>query len=117
MSPPPPAISGDENARAAIARLGASHRRAAPVVGADGALLGVLTAADAASALATDDEATERTAAELSERIPTLATDDHVSTVLDRVIGAEATDGIPVVADDVLVGWLAPADVLRAVTS
>jgi len=117
MSPPPPTISGDENARAAIARLGASHRRAAPVVGADGALLGVLTAADAASALATDDEATRRTAADLSERIPTLSTDDHVSNVLDRVIGAEATDGIPVVADDVLVGWLAPADVLRAVTS
>ncbi|NUU07268.1 chloride channel protein [Leifsonia sp. C5G2] len=117
MSPPPPTISGDENAGVAIARLGASHRRAAPVVGPDGALLGVLTSADAASALATDADAGARTAAELTERSPALDAHDRVSTVLDRVIGAESTDGIPVVVDGMLVGWLAPADVLRAVTS
>lgn len=117
MSPPPSSIPGSQNARDAIARLAASHRRAAPVVGEDGSLIGVLTAADAAQALATDDEAISRTAAELSERITALATDDHVSDVLDRVIGAEATDGVPVVLDGSLVGWLAPADVLRAVAS
>lgn len=117
MSPPPSSIPGTQNAREAIAGLGASHRRAAPVVAEDGSLIGVLTAADAAQALATDDEATARTAAELSERIAGLATDDHVADVLDRVIGAEATDGAPVVLDGRLVGWLAPADVLRAVAS
>lgn len=117
MSPPPSSIPGTQNAREAIAGLGASHRRAAPVVGEDGSLIGVLTAADAAQALATDDEATSRTAGELSERIAVLAADDHVSDVLDRVIGAEATDGVPVVLDGNLVGWLAPADVLRAAAS
>jgi CIC family chloride channel protein len=117
MSPPPSSIPGSQNARDAIARLAASHRRAAPVVGEDGSLIGVLTAADAAQVLATDDEAISRTAAELRERITALATDDHVSDVLDRVISAEATDGVPVVLDGSLVGWLAPTDVLRAVAS
>jgi CIC family chloride channel protein len=117
MSPPPSSIPGSQNARESIARLAASHRRAAPVVGEDGSLIGVLTAADAAQVLATDDEAISRTAAELRERITALATDDHVSDVLDRVISAEATDGVPVVLDGSLVGWLAPTDVLRAVAS
>lgn len=117
MSAPPATIPGELDAREAIARLGASHRRAAPVVGSDGSLIGVLTTADATEALATDDQTSDRSAAELSERVPVLGAGDHVSDVLDRVIGAEATDGVPVVSNGNLVGWLAPADVLRAATA
>ncbi|GIT79718.1 chloride channel protein [Leifsonia sp. LS1] len=117
MSTPPPSIRGSQDAREAIVRLGESQRRAAPVVGDDGSLIGVLTAADAAQALASDEATASRTAAELSERITVLAADEHVADVLDQVIGAEATDGVPVATDGRLVGWLAPADVLRAVPS
>jgi CIC family chloride channel protein len=115
MSSPPPTLSSDQDAREAISRLGASHRRAAPVLAADGTLAGVLTASDAAEALASDDLTVALTVAELSEHVPTIAPDDQVADVLDRVIGSDTTDGIPVVADGVLVGWLAPGDVLRAV--
>jgi len=117
MSSPPTVIAGDQNAREAIGSLAESHRRAAPVVDSNGLLIGVLTAADAAQALSTDDRAAERSAAELSERVPALTAHDHVADVLDRVVSAEVTDGVPVVSDGNLVGWLAPADILRAATS
>lgn len=114
MSAPPTTIPSDRSVRTALTELGSSHRRAAPVVGADGKLVGVLTAADAAEALATDDAASSRSVAELAEPIATVTADDHVADVLDRVVDAVATDGMPVVDDGVLVGWLAPADLLRA---
>lgn len=117
MSAPPPALAADRDAGDAISWLGASHRRVAPVLDSDGSLLGVVTAAGAAESLRTDDLVETHTVGELVEHVTTIATDDHVADVLERVIGSETTDGIPVVADGALVGWLAPADVLRAVTS
>ena len=114
MSTPPASIPFDRSVHTALAELGSSHRRAAPVVGSDGKLIGVLTAADAAAALATDDAVGSRTVTELAEPVATVATDDHVADVLGHVIEAVATDGMPVVSDGVLVGWLAPADLLRA---
>ncbi|MGN6428591.1 MAG: chloride channel protein [Leifsonia sp.] len=114
MSAPPPSIHSDRTVRTALAELGSSHRRAAPVVGVDGKLLGVITAADAADALATDDGAASRAVAELTETVTAVAVEDRVADVLDRVVDAVTTDGMPVVSDGVLVGWLAPADLLRA---
>ena len=116
MSAPPSAIPAERNARAALAELGRSHRRAAPVIGPDGRLVGVLTSADATEALATDDTTGARTVAELAEPIAAIAAHDHVGDVLESVVDAVTTDGMPVVADGVLVGWLAPADLLRAAT-
>ncbi len=114
MSAPPPSIHSDRSVGTALAELGSSHRRAAPVVGPDGRLVGVITAADAAEALATDDGAASRAVAELAETVTAVTADDHVADVLDRVVDAVTTDGMPVVNDGVLVGWLAPADLLRA---
>ena len=114
--PTKPGLSTDDQKREAIAILASSQRRAAPVLAADGALLGVLTAADAASALRTDELTDALTAAELAEHAPTISPGDRVEDALDRVIAADATDGVPVVSDGVLTGWLAPGDILRAVT-
>lgn len=112
MSPARPTITADTNAREAVAWLADSRLRAAPVVDGDGSLVGILTAADAAEALRTDDPAA-RTVGDLMEAAATVTADEPVPDVLDRVIGAAAADGTPVVAGDTLVGWLAPADVLR----
>lgn len=114
MSAPPAPIPADRNARAALADLGRSHRRAAPVVGGDGRLMGVLTAAAATEALATDESMGTRQVAELTEAVVALAGDDQVGDVLESVVDAVATDGMPVVDDGHLIGWLAPADLLRA---
>ncbi|MEO7016749.1 MAG: chloride channel protein [Leifsonia sp.] len=116
MSPAPSPIPAGQNAREALAHLGASHRRAAPVNGPDGTLIGVITAANAAEALVTDDLTSALTVAELAEVVPTVAGSDQVADVLSRVVDAVATDGVPVVTDGALVGWLAPSDLLRAVT-
>jgi CIC family chloride channel protein len=114
MSPPPPAINASADAREAIAWLADSRRRSTPVVNNDGEFVGILTAADAAEAVRTDDDASARHVAELMEGVQTVSADDHVADVLGHVIEADATDGAPVVTNGILVGWLAPADILRA---
>lgn len=114
MSAPPPTLTADADAGDAIAWFADSRRRAAPVVNHEGAFVGILTAAEATEAVRTDDQATARRVEELMEVAPAVAADDRVADVLGRIIEADTTDGTPVVADGVLVGWLAPADVLRA---
>lgn len=116
MSPPPATIHADDDAGEAIAELGASHRSFAAVVNAGGTLVGVVTTAAATQALATDDDTATRTVTELAEWVRTIGVDQSVADVLDLVLDATDTDGAPVVTDGVLVGWLAPADVLRATT-
>lgn len=98
MAPAPLAFLADDEAGTAIARLAGSGRRAAPVLGGDGTLIGVLTSADAVSALATDGETRRRTVAEFAERTPTVAVDQPVSDVLTNVTDAGDTDGLPVAA-------------------
>jgi CIC family chloride channel protein len=116
MSAAPPTVTTDADAREAIAWLAGSRLRAAPVVDRDGRFVGILTSADATEAVRTDDAAIDRRVEELMEVAATVSADDHVADVLDRVVEAGATDGAPVVAGDSLVGWLSPADVLRATT-
>lgn len=114
MSAAPPTVTADSDARDAIEWLAKSRRRAAPVVNRDGEFVGILTAADAAEAVRNDDQAAGRRVAELMEVVPTVSVDDEIAHVLDLMIDARDTDGAPVLDGSTLVGWLAPADVLRA---
>lgn len=114
MSPPPPTLAASADAHEAIAWLADSRRQAAPVVNDAGEFVGILTASDAAEAVRTDDDASTRRVAELMGSAQIIPAHAPVADVLGRVIEADATDGAPVVADGILVGWLAPTDILRA---
>lgn len=114
MAVAPPALAADAPASDAIAWFADSRRRAAPVVDGDGSFVGVVTAADATDAVRRDEDAPVRRIGEFMEAVVTVSTDDRIADVLDRLLEAGETDGIPVVRDDTLVGWLAPADVLRS---
>ncbi|MFP3464279.1 chloride channel protein [Leifsonia sp. SIMBA_070] len=116
MADPPPTLAPDQAAGEAFATLADARRRSAPVIGPDGELIGILTAADAAQALATDEGSASATVEHITVRATALAPDQHLSTVLDDVVDAAATDDLPVVSEGRLVGWLHTTDVLRAVT-
>lgn len=117
MSPPSSAVPAESAAQEAFSRLAASRRAAVPVVDADGSVVGVLTSTAATEALASDDGAAMRTAGELAEPVPTVAAADPVGDVVDKVIASVETDGVAVLDDGVLVGWLAAEDLLRATVS
>lgn len=114
MSPAPPTIHASAGAHEAISWLADSRRQTAPVVNDDGEFVGILTAADATEAVRTDDDANARRVSELMESVQIVSPGDPVADVLGHVIEAASTDGAPVVTDGILVGWLAPTDVLRA---
>lgn len=116
MSPAPPTLNASAEAQEAITWLADSRRQSAPVVNDQGEFVGILTASDAAEAVRTDDDASTRRVAELMESVQLVSADDQVADVLGRVIEADAADGVPVVRNGILVGWLAPTDILRATT-
>lgn len=117
MTQSPMALRTRLSASQAARTLLDAGRGSLPVVSDHGEYIGVVTATAAASALADDDDADEVTVKQLAEWRPYLDPDATVDSVLDQMLGEDATDGLPVLsADGRLTGWLSHDSVLREVT-
>ncbi|WP_228373578.1 chloride channel protein [Demequina soli] len=113
MTVAPPALARDLSAADAVGALVAARRHALPVLDAQGAFEGVLGSAAAAGALTGDDDAVEVTVGQLVERRAVAGPAEALGDVLERLLDEDAGDGLPVVEDGTLVGWLPQDAVLR----
>lgn len=113
MDPVGPAITPDTSLLAAVDQLGRTRHGQLPVLDADGAYRGVLTARAAADLLADGQHDAAPVAAAL-ERPQTVSVADSLEAALDAL--DEATTAIPVLDAERanLVGWLTHQRVLLA---
>ncbi len=101
----------------AVDALLAAKRQSLPVITTHGEYVGVVTLTAAAAAVADDEDAGEVTVSQLTEWRDTVAPDQPVEEVLDRMLDAGAPDGLAVLdADGALVGWLRQDAVLKRMT-
>lgn len=115
MSPPPPAVHGDDPLSTLGALLEEGSATALPVVDRGGRLLGVMNMLDLADALSGEPSAAQLTAASLAHPAPALMRDDSLDDAL-LALGGTEDDALPVLndGDGRLVGWLTHRDLLRA---
>jgi CIC family chloride channel protein len=114
MGPMPAPLPFDAPLAAVMADFADLPRDTAPVVDADGALVGVVTAADLEERTLEED-LDEVRAAQIAHAAPELRAHDTLEDAVRALaMGDEA--GLPVVSDEgrVVVGWLTHRDVLRA---
>lgn len=94
-------------------RLAAAGHAQLPVVDADGAYLGVVTAQAVADRLA-DDKRGEEHASDALERLPSVAFTDPLEDALSKLDTEDAL-ALPVIdADGAVIGWLTHQSALRA---
>ncbi|WP_228373847.1 chloride channel protein [Demequina maris] len=117
MSAAPPTLRRGLPAADAVGALVAARRHTLPVVDRDGAYLGVVTSSAAAGAVTGDDDAAEVIVGQLLERRPGVAPTDALDDVLEGLLDDEGADGLAVVEDGTLVGWLQQDAVLRRLAS
>jgi len=95
-----------------------SGRRALPVLHRGGEFLGIVTVAALSDTLGNDDDSGAITLSALIETPAVVGPDDTLDTVLDSVLAASESDGLPVIdSNGMLQGWLSPDAVLRLVTA
>jgi CIC family chloride channel protein len=95
-----------------------SGRRALPVLHRGGEFIGVVTVAALSDTLGNDDDSGAITLSALIETPAVVGPDDTLDTVLDAVLAASESDGLPVIdSNGMLQGWLSPDAVLRTVTA
>lgn len=95
-----------------------SGKRALPVLHHGGAFIGIVTVTAVSDSLGNDDDSAEITLSALVEILAVAHPDDTLDAVLDLVLAASESDGLPVVdADGLLRGWLTLDVVLRTVTA
>ncbi len=96
----------------------AAGKRALPVVHRNGEFIGIVTVAAISDAIGNDEDAARITLSNLIE-LPTVAhPDTTLDAVLESVLAANESDGIPVVdSTGRLQGWLTPDAVLRTLTT
>jgi CIC family chloride channel protein len=117
MAAPPEPLSSRLTPAEGARILLSSGRRALPVVHRTGEFIGVVTVAAVSDSLGKDDDTSAVTLSDLIE-VPAVAhPDTTLDTVLDAVLAANESDGIPVVDSvGMLQGWLTPDAVLRTLT-
>ncbi|MDJ0350776.1 chloride channel protein [Cryobacterium sp. PH29-G1] len=117
MSDAPDPVSSRLAAAEGARMLLATGKRALPVVHQSGEFIGIVTVSAISDALGNDDDAASITLSNLIE-VPVVAHPEvTLDTVLDAVLAATESDGIPVVdAEGKLAGWLTPDAVLRRLT-
>lgn len=118
MSDAPDAVNSrltpEEGARIMLA----SGQRALPVLHRNGEFIGVVTLAALSDSLGNDDDSAAITLSALIETPMVVHPDDTLDTVLDSVLAASESDGLPVIdSNGMLQGWLAPDALLRTVTA
>ncbi|WP_228374602.1 chloride channel protein [Demequina rhizosphaerae] len=117
MTAAPPTLRRGLPAADAVGALVAARRHTLPVVDRDGRYLGVVTSSAAAGAVTSDDDAAEVIVGQLLERRAGVAPTDAVEDVLEGLLDEEGADGLAVVEDGALVGWLQQDAVLRRLAS
>ncbi len=96
----------------------AAGKRALPVVHRNGEFIGIVTVAAISDSIGNDEDSASITLSQLIE-VPTVAhPDTTLDEVLESVLAATESDGIPVVdSTGRLQGWLTPDAVLRTLTT
>ncbi|MDN4475886.1 chloride channel protein [Demequina sp. SYSU T00192] len=117
MTAAPPTLRRGLPAADAVGALVAARRHTLPVVDRDGRYLGVVTSSAAAGAVTSDDDAAEVVVGQLLERRAGVGPSDAVEDVLEELLDEEGADGLAVVEDGALVGWLQQDAVLRRLAS
>ncbi len=115
MSPPPASVGTRLTVREAIRALRSARRGALPVVTEHGEYVGVVTAVACAAAAIQDDDAGVVTVSQLIEWRDYVAPDAPLEKVIDVLLGEEAGDGVPVLENGDVVGWLRRNTVLRKI--
>jgi len=118
MTAAPDAVSSRLTPAEGARMLLAAGKRALPVVHRNGEFIGIVTVAAISDSIGNDEDAARITLSNLIE-VPTVAhPDTTLDTVLESVLAANESDGIPVV-DSIgrLQGWLTPDAVLRTLTT
>ncbi len=108
--------AGEDTPLAEIARLLAKRRIGAVLVmGADGALAGILSERDIVRALANDGAAalTHSAAAHMTRDITTCSERDHVDDIME-VMTLGRFRHLPVIEDDRVVGLISIGDVVKS---
>ncbi|MFG2432021.1 chloride channel protein [Streptomyces sp. NPDC048590] len=118
MEPLPAPLRATVRLGDAAALLSLSGHGALPVVGADDAYLGVVTARAVAEAMAEQPDAAPTAAGDLVEQPPRISSDEQLAAALHTLVAAPGT-GLPVLAPDRNrpVGWLSHQSALRALHS
>ncbi|MEV6308220.1 chloride channel protein [Streptomyces sp. NPDC051840] len=118
MEPLPAPLRATVRLGDAAALLSLSGHGALPVVDADGAYLGVVTARAAAEAMAEQPDAAPTAAGDLVEQPPRISSDEQLASALHTLVAAPGT-GLPVLTPDtnLPVGWLSHRSALRALHS
>ncbi len=95
-----------------------SGRRALPVLHGSGEFIGVVTVTAVSDSLGNDDDSGAITLSALVQTPSVVNPDDTLDSVLDSVLAASESDGLPVVdSNGMLRGWLTLDAVLRTVTA
>ncbi len=113
MRTDPPRIGTRATAREAVAALVKARRQALPVLTEHGEYVGVVTAAAAGAAIASDEDSGEVTVSQLIEWRDSVAPSDSIEDILEHMRSADVREGLPVLDGETLVGWLPPEAVLR----
>ncbi|MDJ0322707.1 chloride channel protein [Cryobacterium sp. PH31-AA6] len=118
MTDAPDAVSSRLTPAEGARMLLAAGKRALPVVHRNGEFIGIVTVAAISDAIGNDEDAARITLSNLIE-LPTVAhPDTTLDAVLESVLAANESDGIPVVdSTGRLQGWLTPDAVLRTLTT
>ncbi|MEC5149011.1 chloride channel protein [Cryobacterium sp. GrIS_2_6] len=118
MTDAPGAVSSRLTPAAGARILIDSGKRALPVLHSDGTFIGIVTVAAISDSLGNDDDSSAITLSALIETPTAASPDDTLDSVLDRVLAASESDGLPVVdSNGMLRGWLTLNAVLRTVTA
>ncbi|MEB0286974.1 MULTISPECIES: chloride channel protein [unclassified Cryobacterium] len=118
MTDAPDAVSSRLTPAAGARILIDSGKRALPVLHSDGTFIGIVTVAAISDSLGNDDDSSAITLSALIETPTSASPDDTLDSVLDRVLAASESDGLPVVdSSGMLRGWLTLNAVLRTVTA
>jgi CIC family chloride channel protein len=118
MTDAPAAVSSRLTPAAGARILIDSGKRALPVLHSDGTFIGIVTVAAISDSLGNDDDSSAITLSALIETPVAASPDDTLDGVLDRVLAASESDGLPVVdSTGRLRGWLTLNAVLRTVTA
>ncbi|KFF60256.1 chloride channel protein [Cryobacterium sp. MLB-32] len=117
MTEAPAAVSSRLTAAEGARMLLSSGQRALPVAHAAGEFIGIVTVAAISDALSNDDDASSLTLSTLIDVPQNAHPDTTLDTVLDSVLAANESGGIPVIdSAGMLQGWLTPDAVLRTLT-
>ena len=115
MGQPPRPLRPEDALPDMVARFAADRADSLPVVGEDGALLGVVTAVDVERAVSEHSDQARVAATLVVRDTPRLHRGDSLEDAV-IALGASDEEGIPIIgnADDEMIGWLTHRGLLRA---